>query len=133
MNQNQQHDDRDDMTSEYCLLRSTEAEIVAYLNQMCGGDSVEGSSTPPSLCGHRNLRDVMCHCRKMRSNSSLEETRRGAQLGDLILDNGGVKRCPAHVQQKLALEYRATRLSSTIAHCAVRLEISCMISFHLPP
>ena len=129
-NQNQSHEDP---TSEYCLLRSTEEEIVAYLNQMCGGDSVDGSPTPPPLCGRRSLRDIMCRCRQMRSDGSLDETRRGAQLGDLILDNGGVKRCPAHVQQKLALERRATRLSSTIAHCAVRSEKCCVIFFHLLP
>ena len=122
INQNQQHEI--DSNSEYCLLRSTEEDIVAYLTRMCGCDTVDHSHSEPRMCPHskrvlydqQSLRnEMMCSV-----NSLPVETAHGAQLSDLFLDYCSVKRCPSHVQHKLALEYCATRLSSTIAHCSVR-------------
>ena len=113
VNQNQLHDA--EANTEDSLLRATKADIVVYLNRMCGRD---GDSSKPGMClGSRHPvggLDTTTH-----SNSSL----RSATARDdssLHSQTGNVKRCPSHVQRKLALEYQHTLLTSTIAHCAVR-------------
>ena len=129
VNQNQQHDA--EANSEDSLLRATKADIVVYVNRMCGRD---GDGSKPSMCldsRHPGLRDVhqtggleaaTCSNSSLRSDdcSVHSHTVRDSKLGDLYLDVGNVKRCPAHVQRKLALEYQHKLLTSTIAHCAVR-------------
>ena len=120
VNQNQQHDA--EANTEDSLLRATKADIVVYLNRMCGRD---GDSSKPCMyrdSRHPGLSDAHQtggQGAPTHSNSSLRSAT-AREDSSLHSQTGNVKRCPSHVQRKLALEYQHTLLTSTIAHCAVR-------------